>query len=66
MDDMSATPANLSNASALLDQLDSRRIAERLEELEGEKSALRVLLRAARAREHGRQQRGGCRTSETD
>jgi hypothetical protein len=36
---------------ALLDQLDSRTIIDRLAALEREQRALRVLLRAARARE---------------
>jgi hypothetical protein len=65
MDAMSEKKAaNLSNAAALIDGLDSTAIARQLEELEGQKSALRVLLRAARARERGRRQNGSAQRSD--
>ena len=56
---MSERQTILSNAAALLEQLDARQIAERLQHLEAEKQALRVLLRAARARERSRGPDGG-------
>ena len=47
MNDMKSDTTNMSNASALLEQLDVEEIIERLEELEGQKEALRILLRSA-------------------
>ena len=47
---MDATPA-----TQLIQSLDARTIEARLAEISGEQRALRTLLRAARARERGRQ-----------
>jgi hypothetical protein len=43
----------MSDATAVLDQLDSQALARRLDELEAERRAVLILLRAARARERG-------------
>jgi hypothetical protein len=48
---MDATPPEQLDATALVDSLDAAAISARLDELDREAKALRVLLRAARARE---------------
>jgi hypothetical protein len=55
---METTTVQLGDATAVLDALDPEQITERLDRLEAEKEALRVLLRAARARTRGRTQEG--------
>jgi len=41
------------NAQTILDQLNAREIAERLEQIDAERKALLTLLRAAKQRERG-------------
>lgn len=54
---MSTAASTPTDAVALVRDLDPQAIAARLAELEAEASALRVLLRAARARARGRRLR---------
>lgn len=46
-------PDPIANATALVESLDSLTIRQRLERLDSEEQALKVLLRAAVARERG-------------
>jgi len=48
----------MQNAASILEQLDSREIADRLDQLDGERRALMTLLRAAKAKERGQRQTG--------
>jgi hypothetical protein len=54
------------DAAALLDQLDPNAITARLEALRGEQKALRVLLRAARARSKSAGKTGGATMTPND
>ena len=48
------SPAKFANASDIVKSLDSESIERRIEEVEGELAALKVLLKAAQAKEAGR------------